>query len=78
MAREKGLLLVNTGSGKGKTTASPGMALRTWGQGMKVLGLIDRKPERLHLVLTGLYAPPEIVGRAGMVAEMRYLHPKGY
>jgi len=161
---EKGLLLVNTGNGKGKTTASLGMALRAWGQGMKVLmiqfikgdwrsgelkaaerlgpgfeirpmgkgfihsagdgspdrhsraarealnvaareinsgiydliildeilyaihyglisldevlALIDGKPERLHLVLTGRYAPPEIIGHADMVTEMKEIkHP---
>lgn len=34
--REKGLIIVNTGPGKGKTTASLGLALRALGQGMKV------------------------------------------
>lgn len=33
---EKGLLIVNTGKGKGKSTASFGMVLRALGHGMKV------------------------------------------
>lgn len=34
--QEKGLIIVNTGAGKGKTTASLGLAFRALGQGMKV------------------------------------------
>ena len=34
-----GLVIVNTGQGKGKTTAALGMLLRAWGWGMKVVML---------------------------------------
>ncbi len=41
-----------------------------------VLGLIRDKPERLHLVLTGRGAPPELVDAADLVTEMRLVkHP---
>ncbi|MCG3176776.1 MAG: Cob(I)yrinic acid a,c-diamide adenosyltransferase [Candidatus Omnitrophica bacterium] len=41
-----------------------------------VLELIDSKPERTHLVLTGRNARPEIIGRADLVTEMKQIkHP---
>ncbi len=36
----------------------------------EVLGLLDAKPEKVELVLTGRYAHPEVVKRADLVTEM--------
>lgn len=36
MKTAKGLVIVNTGHGKGKTTAALGLVLRAWGHGLKV------------------------------------------
>ncbi len=36
---DKGLVIVNTGNGKGKTTAAMGVLLRAWGRNMKVIML---------------------------------------
>ena len=50
---EKGLLMVHTGAGKGKTTAALGMAIRCLGHGMNVAivqfikGAIDTAEERI-------------------------------
>ena len=37
MKETKGLLMVHTGNGKGKTTAAIGLAVRAWGQGLQIL-----------------------------------------
>ncbi len=36
MKAAQGLIVINTGNGKGKTTSALGVALRAWGYGMKV------------------------------------------
>jgi len=36
----------------------------------EVLGILDRKPETMELILTGRYAPQEIIDRADLVTEM--------
>ena len=161
---ERGLILVNTGNGKGKTTAALGVVLRAVGQGLKVLilqfiksghgygeleglkklgdavtiksmgkgfiyynrdkvtveelekhkaaaeevnsdkwdlivmdeinnainyelidvnsvvDMLKQKPERLHVILTGRYAKPEIIDIADTVTEMnvvKHAYEKG-
>ncbi len=42
----------------------------------QVLDLLEKKPDSVELILTGRYAPPEIVQRADLVTEMRMIkHP---
>ena len=36
MKKRKGLVIVNTGEGKGKTTAALGVLFRAWGQGFQI------------------------------------------
>ncbi len=42
----------------------------------QVLGLLEKKPPALELVLTGRYAPSELIKRADLVTEMLAIkHP---
>ena len=43
---KKGLVILNTGDGKGKTTAALGLMLRAWGRGMRVFMLQFIKNEK--------------------------------
>lgn len=58
---ERGLILVNTGNGKGKTTAALGVVLRAVGQGLKVLVLQFIKSGHGYGELKGLKALGEAV-----------------
>jgi cob(I)alamin adenosyltransferase len=46
--RKKGLVIVNTGDGKGKSTAAFGVMTRAWGRGMHVCVLQFMKHENAH------------------------------
>ncbi|MCS6841956.1 MAG: cob(I)yrinic acid a,c-diamide adenosyltransferase [Roseiflexus sp.] len=45
---KKGLVIVNTGNGKGKTTAALGILLRAWGRDMRVGGIQFLKHENAN------------------------------
>lgn len=49
---KKGLVIVNTGDGKGKTTAALGVILRSWGRGLRICVIQFIKPEKSN---TGEY-----------------------
>jgi cob(I)alamin adenosyltransferase len=44
----KGLIIVNTGNGKGKTTAALGIVMRAWGRDMRVCVIQFMKNEKAH------------------------------
>lgn len=55
----KGLVIVNTGDGKGKTTAALGILLRSWGRGFRVCMIQFIKPARVD---TGEYLAAQKLG----------------
>ncbi len=63
----RGLILVNTGDGKGKTTASLGVALRAVGNGFRVLILQFIKGGSAYGELKAIAA----LQKAGMPIEIR-------
>ena len=46
--KQKGLVIVNTGNGKGKTTAALGILTRAWGRNMRVGGIQFFKHENAN------------------------------
>ncbi|WP_443971017.1 cob(I)yrinic acid a,c-diamide adenosyltransferase [Sphingobium sp. CR28] len=82
---EKGLLIVHTGSGKGKTTAALGMAVRAIGHGMKVgviqfvkgametgeKAVFDRFPDQIEFRAMGDGFTWDTQNRAADVASAR-------
>ena len=65
----RGLILINTGPGKGKTTAALGTAMRAAGNGMRVLVLQFLKGSWHY----GELDAAETLTRAGLTYEMRQL-----
>lgn len=61
MSSEKGLLIVFTGHGKGKTTAALGMAMRAAGHGMRVLILQFIKGAWIYGELRSIQSIEQIV-----------------
>lgn len=56
--KTRGLVIINTGNGKGKTTAALGLALRAWGQDMRVLIIQFIKGNTTYGELEALKALP--------------------
>jgi len=67
--KEKGLIIVHTGAGKGKSTAAFGMAIRALGQGMKV-GIVQFIKGAIP---TGEGTFIQQIAAAGMKIEMHTL-----
>ena len=65
--KKQGLLIVHTGNGKGKTTAALGLAVRAWGQGLKILILQFIKGNWKYGELKALekFAPNLMIEQAG-------------
>lgn len=63
----QGLIIVHTGNGKGKTTAALGLAIRAWGEGLKVLILQFIKGRWKYGELKALdkFSPDIIVKQCG-------------
>jgi len=74
---ERGLIIVHTGNGKGKTTAAFGLALRAAGHGMRVLVLQFLKGQKgvgIIKALSKTLLPITVkrFGRAGFVRKGRH------
>jgi cob(I)alamin adenosyltransferase len=64
----KGLILIRTGSSKGKTTAAIGYHML---DPEEVKAALLARPEMVHVILTGRNAHPSLVEIADTVTEMR-------
>ncbi len=72
--RPRSLALVNTGGGKGKSTAAFGGVMRAVARDWRVFVIIDAisaRPEHVYVVATGRDAPARLIEIADTVTEMR-------
>lgn len=74
--RERGLVIVNTGNGKGKTTAAFGQAVRALGHGWKVCIIQFMKGRKYGEVLCAeKYLPPLTIHQCGLDSFVRKGNP---
>jgi cob(I)alamin adenosyltransferase len=67
MTDRRGLLMIHTGDGKGKTTAALGLALRAWGAGLRVsiLQFVKQRETGEHRAVARIASPDLEIGRLG-------------
>jgi hypothetical protein len=71
----QGLVIVNTGDGKGKTTAALGLAMRAVGHGLRVAFVQSSSARRRPSIGRPPTRPWGLCGSASTAAAMKWLWP---